>query len=251
MEEPKKKSSNIFQSVADRLSRFFRKEESLETDSPQAPASPMPEEPKKEEDPQPVVSAPVQEPENVPTPVEEKKEEPESPEVAVPAVPAEVAKPVVPAKPDKVRRKRKVVRKPRPKKHRKYNLEEDIEKAVQEDEVIPINSLPNEAVGPAIYDFVVAHISDGTLNVDTMASQLKTSRTGLYTLVHREYGVTPANFILDLRLKHAVNLLKKGIKVREVSVKCGFSDPKYFSKVFKKYYGILPSNYGAEQQAAE
>jgi len=245
MEEPKKKSSNIFQSVADKLSRFFRKED-IREQNPQVPEPPEPEVPKTVENPQPVASASVQKPEQASKPVEEKKPEAVSPDVATLPIHADSAESAVPTKPARVRRKRKTIRKQKPRTQKSIKSGE-VGRKVHEEEVIPITSLPNEAVGPAIYDFVIAHISDGTLNVDTMASQLKTSRTGLYTLVHREFGVTPANLILDLRLKHAENLLKKGIKVREVSVKCGFSDPKYFSKVFKKYYGVLPSSYGTDQ----
>lgn len=109
-----------------------------------------------------------------------------------------------------------------------------------------IYELPSDKVGPAIREFVLAHLSDESLSVETMAAQLKVSRTNLYTIVHREFSVTPADYILDLRLKKAEALLKEGLKVREVAMKCGFADPKYFSKVFKKYYGILPSTFSAK-----
>lgn len=56
-------------------------------------------------------------------------------------------------------------------------------------------------------------------------------------------------FIKSIRLKKAVQLLKsKQYNVSEVSLMVGFYDRKYFSKEFKKEFGVTPSNYGGEEQ---
>ena len=193
MKKNKPKNQNIFQSVADRLSRFFGKEETPE--------------PKQEEPSGNDAEAAKAEPETPPTPV-------------------------------RVRRSRVKISRPKPRSGEK-------ERKVKVEENPSIYELPYDMKGPAIRDFVLAHLSDENLSVETMAAKLKVSRTSLYTLMRSEFGVTPAEFILDHRLKHAEKLLKDGLKVREVAMKCGFADPKYFSKVFKKYYGILPSTYNA------
>lgn len=106
-----------------------------------------------------------------------------------------------------------------------------------------IADLTPEEAQELLENFVAEHISDEMLSVETMAAQLKVSRTGLYQLVHDHFAMTPGNYIINRRLTHACKLLAEGRKVREVSMKCGFSDPKYFSKVFKKAYGVLPSGY--------
>ena len=206
MKESKDKKQNIFKSVADRLTRIFGKEEAKELNSSQTTDAAS------EQD------APVSAVDNNPV--------------------AENPDPNASDKPKIVRRSRIRVRRTKSKAAEK-------EKNEMDDATSPIYELPSEEIGSAIYDYVLAHLSDENLNVDLMATQLKVSRTNLYTLVHREFGVTPANLILNLRLNYAAALLKEGLKVREVAMKCGFIDPKYFSKVFKKYYGILPSNYGA------
>ena len=205
MKKNKPKNQNIFQSVADRLSRFFGKEETSEPDMTSTSAVP-------------------------PEPDEARQKEP-SDKGAV-NVESETS-------PKRVRVRRSRVRVSRP----KPRLAAKKEKA---EETTSIYELPSDMVGPAIREFVLAHLSDENLSVETMAAQLKVSRTNLYTIVHREFSVTPADYILDLRLKKAETLLKQGLKVREVAMKCGFADPKYFSKVFKKYYGILPSTYNAK-----
>ena len=205
MKKNKPKNQNIFQSVADRLSRFFGKEETSEPDMTSTSAVPL-------------------------EPDEARQKEP-SDKGAV-NVESETS-------PKRVRVRRSRVRVSRP----KPRLAAKKEKA---EETTSIYELPSDKVGPAIREFVLAHLSDESLSVETMAAQLKVSRTNLYTIVHREFSVTPADYILDLRLKKAETLLKQGLKVREVAMKCGFADPKYFSKVFKKYYGILPSTYNAK-----
>ena len=207
MKKDKPKNQNIFQSVADRLSRFFGKETPTEPESTPAPAAPS-------------------------EPVEPKQEETSDKGAEAPGVESEA-----PSKRVRARRSRVKVSRP------KSRMAEKREKA---EETTSIYELPSDKVGPAIREFVLAHLSDESLSVETMAAQLKVSRTNLYTIVHREFSVTPADYILDLRLKKAETLLKEGLKVREVAMKCGFADPKYFSKVFKKYYGILPSTFSAK-----
>ncbi len=230
MEKPKGKSSNIFQTVADRLSKFFHKEESQEQETTPAPAD---------------VVEPEQEKPRQEMAVRETKSKAEvKPEAkSVPVV--EHSRRKASANPERPRRRRTSRRKKSSRRSVAAGpTKKKAEKVVHEDYDIPVFHLPKKEIGPAIHDFVIEHISDLDLSVDMMASKLKTSRTGLYTFMHSEFDKTPANYILDLRLEYAVSLLEKGMKVSQVSTKCGFSDPKYFSKVFKKHFGILPSSYG-------
>ena len=43
--------------------------------------------------------------------------------------------------------------------------------------------------------------------------------------------------------KELCNLLSEGYSISETACRCGFSDPNYFSKVFKKVKGVAPSDY--------
>ena len=54
----------------------------------------------------------------------------------------------------------------------------------------------------------------------------------------------PADFVRNIRLKHAANLLKEGkYSITEVAERTGFCDGKYFREVFKKYFNVSPSQY--------
>ena len=59
----------------------------------------------------------------------------------------------------------------------------------------------------------------------------------------KQTGVSFSEFVNAVRITHARGLLLGGYLVEEVSDKCGFSDPSYFSKVFKKHVGITPKAY--------
>lgn len=59
----------------------------------------------------------------------------------------------------------------------------------------------------------------------------------------REMDVAFNDFLNAVRITHARNLLLGGCSVEETAEKCGFSDPSYFSKVFKKFVGTTPKSY--------
>lgn len=69
-------------------------------------------------------------------------------------------------------------------------------------------------------------------------------------LFKKEVGATPHEYLIRQRMELAAGLLKSGISnryssysVSQVAEACGFADPLYFSKVFKKYYGVAPASY--------
>ena len=58
------------------------------------------------------------------------------------------------------------------------------------------------------------------------------------------YGVTPNEYRQNYRLSQAMNLLKMtDLPVRDIAAQCGFGDPLYFSRIFKKRNGISPLAY--------
>ena len=91
--------------------------------------------------------------------------------------------------------------------------------------------------------FVAGHLSDTDLCVDTIAREMCMSRSALYVMMKKDMGCTPNSFILDMRLDAARRMLleDKNLNVSEIAYRCGFSDPKYFSRCFKKATGMTPS----------
>lgn len=61
-------------------------------------------------------------------------------------------------------------------------------------------------------------------------------------------GLTTTDFIKNIRLKKSCDILRKGISnIAEVAYAVGFNDPKYFTKCFKREFGITPSEYLRKQ----
>lgn len=89
------------------------------------------------------------------------------------------------------------------------------------------------------------HLANPDLSADDLASEMAMSHTLFYEKVRKLLGVPPASLLRNCRMNKAKVLLLEGVhSINEVALMCGFSDPKYFSTVFKKYYGCPPSKIG-------
>lgn len=89
-----------------------------------------------------------------------------------------------------------------------------------------------------------SHLTDADLSIDTFAQKMGYGRTTFYKKVKTLTGYTPNEYIRKLRMERAAELLKEDtLTVAQVSYQVGFDDPYYFSKTFKAYYGISPTQY--------
>lgn len=92
-------------------------------------------------------------------------------------------------------------------------------------------------------NFIDQNISED-LSVDKLCSVLKVSRVGLYNLSHKCFGMSIAKYIRKKRITLAEKYLSEhGLSVADVAKKVGIFDYNYFSKVFKKETGMIPSEY--------
>lgn len=95
-----------------------------------------------------------------------------------------------------------------------------------------------------VMDFIQQHIADSDVTIVDMAEAAATSRSGLNRKMKQLVGITPAEFMREVRIKHACRLLRETSKtVSEITYLCGFTDPKYFSRCFKYSVGRLPTEY--------
>lgn len=90
---------------------------------------------------------------------------------------------------------------------------------------------------------IIANFSRSNFTIDDLCREMAMSRTLFYVKLKSYTGKSPQDFIRIIRLEHAATMLKAGRPVAEVATVVGFDNPKYFSTVFKKYFGVSPSKY--------
>lgn len=85
------------------------------------------------------------------------------------------------------------------------------------------------------------HMGDVAFGVKEFSSEMCISRMTLYRKIHAITGMTPTDFMVAVRMKKAMYLLRESsLPISSISEMTGFSSPSYFSKVFKSFHGILP-----------
>lgn len=82
------------------------------------------------------------------------------------------------------------------------------------------------------------------LNVSALAKAAGTSQSNLYVLFRKEFGISPIAYLNRFRLSVAAQMLSEtDLSISDVGAKTGIDDPLYFSKLFKKTYGVSPRDY--------
>lgn len=88
------------------------------------------------------------------------------------------------------------------------------------------------------------HISDSELNVNALCDWANTTNKQMYRKVKQLTGMTPVEYIKNIRMKKAAMLLKqRKFTVAEVMYMVGFSNHSYFSKCFQAQFGVTPKQY--------
>ena len=95
-----------------------------------------------------------------------------------------------------------------------------------------------------LYKLMEEELSNSELDVTRITKMLLISRTKLYYKIKGLTGETPSNFFRTYKLNRAAELLKSGrYTISEIADLCGFSTQSHFSVVFKKQFGVTPSEY--------
>lgn len=107
-----------------------------------------------------------------------------------------------------------------------------------------LNKLDKEFLHKFI-DYVYAHMNNGMVTVESVAADLCMTPKQLRSKTVAITGENPSAYIQKIRLEKAQRMLKvkPDMSIGEIALKCGFEDFAYFSRVFKKKYGVMPSQY--------
>ena len=86
-------------------------------------------------------------------------------------------------------------------------------------------------------------------NVDSLCAAFHMSRSSFYNKIKALTNQSPSDFVRQIRMHEACALLRsRKYTVAEVSDQLGYSDPKYFTDIFKKHYGMTPSAYMKQEK---
>ena len=102
----------------------------------------------------------------------------------------------------------------------------------------------NDALIERVMKYMNEHLADPDLNVEKLTEDVGISRAQLHRKLKEIAGVSAGEFIRNLRLEQAARLIEEGqINITQVAYSVGFNNQTHFSTVFKKHYGISPSEY--------
>ncbi len=108
------------------------------------------------------------------------------------------------------------------------------------------HKVPRRKIQQAI-DFIVEHYNSPDLSLAGVAKELFISSTYLSTLFKQELGTNFLDYVHQYRIEKAKAMLQSGdCKIQTVARELGYFDEAHFTRTFKKWAGILPSQYKKE-----
>ncbi len=120
------------------------------------------------------------------------------------------------------------------------------------EQLIRVRSSSTESLVTRAMEYVQNHYADANLSLDVICASLGVSNSYFSTVFKKETGNSFIGYLTDYRLDRAARLLiETSEKSYMIANQVGYSDPNYFSYVFKKRFGASPSKYRTEHAKSE
>ncbi|MBO5285480.1 MAG: AraC family transcriptional regulator [Clostridia bacterium] len=95
-----------------------------------------------------------------------------------------------------------------------------------------------------VKNFIDNNFANTDLTVDYLSKTFLYNVKYLSTTFKQVFGIGVVEYLTKVRLSYAVTLIEQGFtSIKDIAFMCGFHDQLYFSKVFKKKYGLSPKQY--------
>ena len=96
-------------------------------------------------------------------------------------------------------------------------------------------------------EYIAGHYNDENISLNSAAEAVSVSPSYFSTLFSQEEGKTFIEYLTDIRMQHAKELLRcSSMKASEVGFEVGYKDNHYFASIFKKTQGMTPTEYRAK-----
>lgn len=106
------------------------------------------------------------------------------------------------------------------------------------------DSIPGDMFLAKLLDVMEKQMENNTLTVDELVDEMAMGRTVFFNKLKNLTGLSPVEFIREMRIKRAARLLEeRKYNITEVTYMVGMNDSRYFAKCFKNTYGVTPSEY--------
>ncbi len=105
--------------------------------------------------------------------------------------------------------------------------------------------MPSDVV-QQIANHILKNYPDVNYDLNAYLQSIPFNPEYLRKMFKSEMGMTPRQYLTDKRLENAarsLNIFGSGANISEIARLSGFSEPLYFSRLFKKKYGVSPKNY--------
>ena len=104
--------------------------------------------------------------------------------------------------------------------------------------------IPGDAFLAKLLGVMDKQLDNNTLTVDDLVDEMGMGRTVFFNKLKSMTGLSPVEFIREMRIKRAAQLLEdRQYNITEVTYMVGMNDSRYFAKCFKNTYGVTPSEY--------
>ena len=91
------------------------------------------------------------------------------------------------------------------------------------------------------------NLADSDFNVEVLSQEVGISRAQLHRKMKEMTGISTSEFIRNIRLEQSARLLKEQkINVTQVAYTVGFSNLAHFSTIFRKHFGVTPTEYAGQ-----
>jgi len=105
----------------------------------------------------------------------------------------------------------------------------------------PASGLPDRIL-KRVVDKV--RVLDDQLSLQSLAQESGYSRVHFVRMFRAATGRSPHNYLLNLRIERARELLSNpGLSLTDIALACGFSSHSHFTRVFRQFLGVTPSEY--------
>lgn len=94
-------------------------------------------------------------------------------------------------------------------------------------------------------EFLSSNFSQN-VSLGELADECDISRYWLIKAFKSQMGISPYAYLTNMRIRHAISLLRKGAQPVEVALECGFSDQSHLTRTFKRFVGVTPGQFMAQ-----